>query len=90
MYRPGIIASLAEKVAAKNISIENIDTTLRTRKTTIAGEVQKSREFVVNAYCSSKDHGQDDAHAIVNDLGSLKDDLGLDVLDIRVQTDKSD
>lgn len=83
--RPGMLASIAEKVASKGMSIENIDTELRTRRT-IDGDC---REFVVNAFVSSKHHdGQEDAVKLVNELGSLKDELNLDILDIRVQTNK--
>lgn len=80
-----MLASIAEKVASKNISIENIETQLRTRQTPSGDR----REFVVNAYCSSKHHdGDDDAHLLVNELGSLKEELNLDILDIRVQTNQ--
>jgi len=79
--KPGMLAGIAEKISAKNMSIENIETELR-----MHGD---KREFVVNAYVVSKNHSdKDNLLEIVKDIGTIKDDLGLDSINIRVQAGK--
>lgn len=80
--RPGMVASLAEKAASYNMSIENMTTSLRIGK-------DGSREFVIDALVSSPDLARmDHLDSIVSDLSTLKADLGLSHFDVFVHTEK--
>jgi len=65
-------------ISQKELSLENVETSLRMHN--------DRREFVVDAFISSKkmlDH--DNLMNIIKDISSMKEELGLDLLDIRVQ-----
>ena len=73
-----MLAAVAEKIAGKDMSIENVDTQLR-----MHGD---HREFVVDATVSSrKTSDKDNLVALIKDISQIKEDLGLDTLNIRVQ-----
>lgn len=77
-----MLALISEKINEKGLSIENIETDLRMGK-------DGRRDFVVNADFTSPlalDHDQ--LKAIVDDMTTLKDHLGLDVVDVRVHRAK--
>lgn len=74
-----MLASISEKCLDTGLSIENVTT-----------ELQKGaggrREFVVHADCvASRYMDEDQVVQMAADLGTLKDTLGLDVVDVRVQ-----
>lgn len=76
--KPGMLAAVAEKIAGKDMSIENVETKLR-----MHGD---QREFVVDASVSSKKPSdRDNLVELIKDISQIKEDLGLDVLNIRVQ-----
>jgi glycine cleavage system regulatory protein len=77
-----MLALIAEQITDKGLSIETMDTQLRMGK-------NGRRDFVVNADFTSPvalDH--DELKAIVDDMSTLKDSLGLDVVDVRVHRAK--
>lgn len=77
-----MLALISEKISQKGLSIENMETDLRLGK-------DGRRDFVVNADFTSPvalDHDQ--LKAIVDDMTTLKDYLGLDVVDVRVHRSK--
>ena len=76
-----MLAGIAEKISGKGMSLENVETQLRMH----GGR----REFVVDAYVSSKKiSDRDNLLEIIKDISTIKEDLGLDTLDIRVQSGK--
>ena len=79
--RPGMIALVAEKVAEKGMSVENLTTELRIGK-------NQEREFVINLLVSSPDlkHKENIDQCIV-DISTLKEELALTHFDIRVHMD---
>jgi Tfp pilus assembly protein PilO len=77
--RPGLLASISETLFDKGLSIESIVTDVQVGK-------NNRHEFVVNADCiatSYMDH--DTLTAMVADIGSLKQKLGMHTVDVRVQ-----
>ena len=78
--RPGMVAAVAEKVASKNMSIEDLTTELRLGK-------NGRREFVVKARVSSGNLAdKENLEACIEDISTLKKQLGLSTFDIRVHT----
>lgn len=76
--RPGMLAALSEKVSEKGMSFENVTTELRMSK---GGR----REFVIDADCTAVNLLEKGSlHEVIGDFSSLKDSLGLDIMDIRV------
>mmetsp|Transcript_24969 Transcript_24969/g.37349 ORF Transcript_24969/g.37349 Transcript_24969/m.37349 type:complete len:416 (-) Transcript_24969:61-1308(-) len=76
--KPGMLASIAKKVANNKLSIENITTEIRVGK-------HGRRDFVVNIDCVlTDDLGVERREDILNDLLFLKSDLSLDYMDIRL------
>ena len=79
--RPGMLASISERISSKGLSIENVVTELRMGK---GGR----RNFCVNVDCTSTSLAdKENLHTLVQDLSTLKTELGLDILDIRVHTE---
>jgi glycine cleavage system regulatory protein len=78
--RPGMLASISEKMYANGLSLENVTTDVRVgRKTNV-------KEFVVEADSSTtRFMDQDGLRDMVANLNELKTDLDLDHLDIRVR-----
>lgn len=70
-----MLAAVAEKIAGKDMSLENVETQLRMH--------EGHREFVVDARVSSKK--KDNLLSIIKDISQIKEDLGLDILNIKVQ-----
>lgn len=78
-----MLAGIAEKISEKGMSLENVETHLRMN--------DNHREFVVDAYVSSKNVAdRDNLLEIIKDISSIKGELSLDKLDIRVQSGKVD
>jgi len=74
-----MLAIFSEALAERGLSIENITTDI------VRGKDGR-KEFHINADCvitSYLDH--DELVAVVSDLNHLKEQLSLDVVDIRVQ-----
>jgi hypothetical protein len=68
-------------ICSKGLSIENVVTEMRMGK---GGR----RNFCVNIDCTSSSlSDKANLHALVRDLSTLKAELGLDILDIRVHTE---
>jgi len=84
--RPGMLAKIASIISEKNLSVEDLTTELRYNKQ------NGRRDFVVNVDCTSQEielKDEDKLHAILGDLETLKGDLGLEILDIRVHQELS-
>ena len=78
-----MLAAVAEKMAERDLSIEDVETQLR-----MHGD---HREFVVNAsVCSRNASDKDNLVELIKDISKIKAELGLDILDIRVQGVKKD
>ena len=78
LQRPGMLAAVAERIAGKDMSIENVETQLR-----MHGD---EREFVVDASVSSKKPtDRENLKELIDDMSLMKEELGLDILNIRVQ-----
>lgn len=78
MFRPGMLALLAEKIASKGMSLENVTTSLRVGK-------EGKREFVIDALASSPDQQhRDNLDECIADISSLQEDLDFSHFDIRV------
>lgn len=76
--RPGMLALISEKLSQSGLSVEEMGTELRLNK-------DGRRDFVVNADVTTPiELSQENLKEIVNELGSLKDSLALDVVDVRV------
>jgi hypothetical protein len=74
-----LLASVAESLSDKGLSIESIVTDVQVGK-------NNRHEFVVNADCiatSYMDH--ETLSAMVAEIGALKQQLGFDTVDVRVQ-----
>lgn len=74
---PGMLAAISNKVSEENLSVENITTELRM----IGGQ----REFVINCDCTAT-HAltKEEVDALFKDFSVLKEELGFDVIDVRV------
>ena len=80
IQRPGMLASVAESLAAAGLSIESVTTELQRH-----GHSDRV-DFVVDADCVTTKHmDQEHILGMVSDLESLKKQLELDVVDVRVQ-----
>jgi glycine cleavage system regulatory protein len=77
--RPGILASIAESLAEKGLSIESIVTDVQVGK-------NNRHDFVVNADCTASSYmDHDTLTAMVADIASLKQKLNIHTVDVRVQ-----
>ena len=78
--RPGMLAEVAEKLASKGMSLEDVSTKLRMSK-------DGQREFVIDALASSKKlEDKENLDACIADISSLKEELNLTHFDMRVHT----
>ena len=80
---PGILADVAERIAAKGMSLEDVSTTRRLSK-------NGQREFVIDALASSpcmKDVEKLDE--CIGEITSMENDLQLTHFDIRVHKAKT-
>jgi len=76
--RPGMLATISEKICEKGLSIEDITTELRMSK---GGR----REFVIDADCTTIHHLEKGSlNEMISDFSDLKNSMGLDIMDIRV------
>lgn len=74
-----MLASISEKCLEAGLSIENVTTELQKG-------VGGRKEFVVHADCVATSlMNEEEVTKMAADLGSLKETLGLDVVDVRVQ-----
>ena len=79
--RTGMLAAIAEAIAARNMSIEDVQTEIR------RGE-QNKRDFVVNAeVVTTTRMDQEDLDSVIAEFKKLKEELNLRVVDIRVHMD---
>lgn len=76
--RPGMLATISERVANLGLSVDNITTELRMDKR------NSRREFVVSCDATTAWSDEESIDNAIQDLSELKVDLGLDMLDIRV------
>jgi len=76
--RPGMLASIAQHLSDRNISVENLTTELRLSR-------DGKRDFVINAECVGKERlDKEQLDLMTSELSKLKTELGLDILDIRI------
>jgi hypothetical protein len=76
-----MLASIAEKIGAKGMSIEDVTTELRMGK-------NGQREFVVKARVSSDNFDdKENMDAVIADLATLKEELEMSTFDIRVHAE---
>lgn len=77
--RPALLARLSSALATRGLSIENISTDVTRGK-------DDRRDFNVSADCVVTSYlDQEQIQAMVDELTKLKEELDLDVMDIRVQ-----
>ncbi len=77
-----MVALVAEKAASKGLSIENMTTSLRIGK-------DGTREFVIDAMVSSPNMADfENLDVIMNDMSTLKTELGLSHFDVFVHAGK--
>ena len=76
--RPGMLATISERVANLGLSVDNITTELRMDKR------HSRREFVVSCDATTAWSDEESIDNAIQDISELKVDLGLDMLDIRV------
>lgn len=82
-FRPGMVAMLGEKVASQGMSIEDLTTSLRIGK-------NGTREFVIDALVSSPSMADmENLDSMIQEMSSLKEDLGLSHFDVFVHTGKN-
>jgi len=75
----GMLAAISEKLTEEGLSLENVTTQLQ-------DGADGRRDFIVEAECVTSTHmDQDRLVAMSTSLGSLKEELGLDLVDVRVQ-----
>lgn len=75
--RPGMLAAIAEKVSQSQLSVENITTELRANQ-------HGKRDFVINCDCTAiHETTTEELEELCKDFLTLKEELKLDVLDIR-------
>ena len=73
-----MLASISESIRDHGLSVENVSTELQTSKV-------HGVDFVVQADCvATRFMTHDEILSLVGELGNLKQELGLDVVDIRV------
>jgi len=76
--KKGMLSAISGKLAERNLSVENMATELRVGK-------QGRRDFVVECDCVTYQKlNKDDRDELVRDIHSLKDDLSLDVVHVRM------
>jgi hypothetical protein len=74
-----MLAAISEALYKRGLSIENITTDVVRRK---SGDF----DFIINADCTITSYlDAEELLALTRDLSHLKEELGLDVADIRVQ-----
>lgn len=81
--RPGMLAAIAEAIARRNMSIEDVQTEIR------RGKGNGKRDFVINAeVVSTTQMDQEDLDSVIAEFKKLKEELNLRVVDIRVHMEK--
>lgn len=81
LFRPAMLAMVAEKMASKGMSLENVTTSLRVGN-------NGQREFVIDALVSSLNLAdKENLDACIADISTLQEDLELSHFDIRVHFD---
>lgn len=78
--KPGMLATISEEIRERGMSIDNVSTELRMGK-------DGDRNFVITVDCTTST-SMDKSHLqqLVHDFSGLKDDLSLDVVDVRVHS----
>jgi len=78
--RPGILADVAERIASKGMSLEDVSTTRRMSKNGV-------REFVIDALASSPNlKDKENLDQCISEIASLEQELQLTHFDVRVHT----
>jgi len=73
--KPGMLAAISTRLSDEGLSVEHLTTELEV--------VNEKRKFVVNAACTtSLDHTADEIQTLRHSIGSLSQELKLDVMDI--------
>jgi len=80
---PGMLANIAEAIARRNMSIEDVTTEIRMGK-------EKQRDFVIDAdIVTTEDMEQEHFDSLLAEFEKMKRDMKLSVVDIRVHRDPS-
>jgi glycine cleavage system regulatory protein len=80
VYRPGMLAAIANKIDEEGMSVENISTEVVMRR-------NGRRDFVITAECVATTHwDKDQIRELAKGFSDLKISLGLDVMDVRIHT----
>ena len=73
-----MLASIAEAIAERNMSIEDVTTEIRRGK-------NNGRDFVINAEVVTTEHmDQEHLDSLLAELQKIKEDMDLSIVDIRV------
>ncbi|KAL3921900.1 MAG: hypothetical protein SGILL_002504, partial [Bacillariaceae sp.] len=80
--RPGILADVAERIASKGMSLEDVSTTRRLSK-------DGQREFVIDVLASSPNvRDKENLDQCISEIASMESDFQLSHFDVRVHTEK--
>lgn len=80
LRRPGILADVAERIASKGMSLEDVSTTRRLGK-------NGQREFVIDALASSPNiEDKENLDQCISEITSMESDFQLSHFDVRVHT----
>ena len=73
-----MLASIAEAIAERNMSIEDVTTEIRRGK-------NNGRDFVINAEVVTTEHmDQENLDSLLAEFQKIKEDMDLSIVDIRV------
>ena len=74
-----MLANIAEAIAERNMSIEDVTTEIR------RGKNNNSRDFVINAEVVTTEHmDQEHLDSLLAEFQKIKEDMNLSIVDIRV------
>lgn len=80
LHRPGILADVAERVASRGMSLEDVSTSLRLTK-------DGQREFVIDALASSPNLAdKENLEVCIADIMQMEEEFQLTHFDVRVHT----
>jgi glycine cleavage system regulatory protein len=80
LRRPGILADVAERIASRGMSLEDVTTTRRMSKT-------GQREFVIDVLASSPNiKDKENLDQCISEIASMETDFQLTHFDVRVHT----
>ena len=76
-----MLAAISKKLSEENLSVEDITTELRM--------IKGKRDFVINCNCTATHAlGKSEVDSLFEDFSVLKEEVGFDVLDVRVHLER--